>query len=547
MSQIVQSARNLPEVRDSDKPSIMDNLENSTINFHFVRHGERQAFYPQGDGVCWSPENILNKDHLNDDGLTGLGKRMARNAGERISGLLDDKENGILLIFSSPFIRCVETAIEIRDAITDTVKNIKVHNINIDKGLCEYLKYEWFGSTLENMKSSRLEDLYLDAVALEKEIKKTASKNVNLKEHSILPPSYKLQYESDDKQDRFKIMASRILENAQQCYGLDTGPDKVVDVVFISHGGVLKFILNNMFKISNTKKVLQDLGHISYAHHCHLRYRYHLSELRLMSPFSTPTEITPGQNWNDGFVGEWGRIFKRITRKEGTDINILEIGSWEGLSATRFLSMIPNSKLWCVDHFDELKCEKGKERLEKFLYNVRATGKRQNVKLLIGFSFPALSTLLQTGIQFDFSYIDGSHRSDDTCLDAEMVWRMSKKDSLMLFDDYQWPIKSSDFPNNPASIHDIEHPKRGIDSFLEIHKNELDIVYNGYQICVKKSMEPRIGFPTGGKVTYIPLMSLLTKENMMEENEKQLLDYIFQHVKMQSNDRSTIMIFDFSK
>ena len=96
----MQSTRNLHEVRDFDKSSIMDIQEKSTINFHFVRHGERQAFYPQGDGVCWSPENILNKDRLNDDGLTGLGKRMARNAGERISGLLDDKENGILLIYT---------------------------------------------------------------------------------------------------------------------------------------------------------------------------------------------------------------------------------------------------------------------------------------------------------------------------------------------------------------------------------------------------------------------------------------------------------------
>ena len=107
--------------------------------------------------------------------------------------------------------------------------------------------------------------------------------------------------------------------------------------------------------------------------------------------------------------------------------------------------------------------------------------------------------------------------------------------------------KGLNFPNNPLSIDDIEHPKRGIDSFLEIHKDELDIVYNGYQICVKKSTEPRIGFPTGGKVTYVPLMSLLTKENMMEENEEQLLDYIFHNVQMQSNDRSTLMIFDFSK
>ena len=172
-------------------------------------------------------------------------------------------------------------------------------------------------------------------------------------------------------------MASQILETANEYFGVDAGKDKVTDVVFVSHGGVLNWIVQNMFKIARSNEALPDLGHISYAHHCHLKYNYLLSELALVSPFTTHTEITPEYNWNDAVVGEWKRIFKLITKPERTNVNVLEIGSWEGLSATRFLSMIKDCNLWCVDHFDELKSEAGKERLRKFLYNIRATGKRQ--------------------------------------------------------------------------------------------------------------------------------------------------------------------------
>ena len=167
---------------------------------------------------------------------------------------------------------------------------------------------------------------------------------------------------------------------------------------------------------------------------------------------------------------------------------------------------------------------------------------------MIGFSFPSLTAMLKTGTQLDFAYIDGSHRSDDTFLDAEIVWRMSKKKSLMLFDDYDWPTKSSKYPYNPTSLNDIEHPKQGIDAFLNIHRDELGVVQKKYQVCVKKSTNVRLGFPLAGDVTTVPLRPLLTLDNMMEEEETQLFDYIFKQVQEQRKSQNQgIYIFDFSR
>ena len=519
------------------------------INFHFVRHSERQCFYRGGEDSSWSPEFILNNGRLHDDGLTGFGKVMAHVSGEKISEVLKDNENGVVLIFSSPFIRCLETAIEIYDSVKEASEKIKVLPINVDRGLSEYLKEEWFGKALENLSSSKIEDLFLNVDELEKKASRQTQNNNLFKEHSILPPHYQLRFEGDDSIDgRFMVMARCILDEAYNGYGLGSGKDKISDVIFVSHGVCLERIIKGMLDITASEDTTSDFGPIRCAHHCHFKYNYLSSELQLIAPFSTPTYTTPHQNWNDNVVGDWKKLFGRITKEDGKEINILEIGSWEGLSASRFLTMVPGCKLWCIDHFDELKSEAGKERLKKFLYNTRVTGRRQHVKLIIGFSFSSLLSILKPGVQFDFSYIDGSHRADDTFLDAEMVWRMSKKNSLMLFDDYEWPTKSTEYPNNPETIDSIEHPKKGIDAFISLHKDELEVVSKGYQICVRKNTHARLGFPIGQEVVKcIPLMHFLNSENMMEKEENGLFEYIVMHVQEQyRNNPNNIVIFDFS-
>ena len=127
-----------------------------------------------------------------------------------------------------------------------------------------------------------------------------------------------------------------------------------------------------------------------------------------------------------------------------------------------------------------------------------------------------------------------------------MVWRISKKNSLLLFDDYEWPTKSSEYPDNPETIDSIEHPKKGIDAFLSVHKDELDVVYKGYQICVRKNTTTRLGFPIGDDVKFIPLMHFLNSENMMKEKENGLFEHIVMHVQEQYNNPSNIFVFDFS-
>ena len=56
----------------------------------------------------------------------------------------------------------------------------------------------------------------------------------------------------------------------------------------------------------------------------------------------------------------------------------------------------------------------------------------------------------------------------------------------MLFDDYEWPLESRD---------SALHPARGIDNFLSVLSEEVEIVDKRYQLLVRKKSDPIVDFP----------------------------------------------------
>ena len=86
---------------------------------------------------------------------------------------------------------------------------------------------------------------------------------------------------------------------------------------------------------------------------------------------------------------------------------------------------------------------------------------------------------------FDWLYIDGSHRADDTFLDAELAWRLANEGAIFIFDDYHWEVQPHDSPH---------HPKPGIDAFMKLHKDEFDVISSGYQMVLQKKTKMHIGF-----------------------------------------------------
>ena len=173
----------------------------------------------------------------------------------------------------------------------------------------------------------------------------------------------------------------------------------------------------------------------------------------------------------------------------------LEVGSWEGGSACWILSELCSgsdlrNQLVCIDHFDMMDTEAGRNRWHLFNSNLRETGLIDRTRVITQFSTPALFKLMNEQITensegFNLIYIDASHRSDDTLLDAEMAWRLGSEGCVIIFDDYEW---------DQAPEGTIEHPKNGIEAFLSTHCNEFVLLSKGYQVIIQKIVPLRVGF-----------------------------------------------------
>ena len=137
-----------------------------------------------------------------------------------------------------------------------------------------------------------------------------------------------------------------------------------------------------------------------------------------------------------------------------------------------------------------MRTQAGRERYSKIQHNLTLAGGCFRIK--DKFSVPGLMEVLVEEMSaaepgFDWVYVDGSHEADDTFLDGELAWRLARKGAVVIFDDYHWDAQ----PQNSR-----HHPKRGIDSFLDLHEGEYRKISGEgqYQMVLQKTSDMRIGF-----------------------------------------------------
>ena len=160
---------------------------------------------------------------------------------------------------------------------------------------------------------------------------------------------------------------------------------------------------------------------------------------------------------------------------QNKNLNILEIGSYEGLSTVFFLSLLKNSKITCIDPFEDFEENKDKDFnlvLENFLFNTKEYKNR--VELFKGISDDFFKN--NSNEEFDLIYIDGSHHSENVFKDAKNSFNRLKKRGIIIFDDFLWHYKQ----NMKSSI------TFAIIEFLHKNKKNLKILYSNYQIMVEK-------------------------------------------------------------
>jgi len=147
----------------------------------------------------------------------------------------------------------------------------------------------------------------------------------------------------------------------------------------------------------------------------------------------------------------------------------LEVGAYEGLTFIWFLKNIfthPTSRACIIENFWDLETD-------HLIGNLKKSGVFERCKVIKGDSQDKLLELERNS--FDAIMIDGSHRASDVLQDLVLAWPLLKVGGAFIIDDYKLNIE------NPAL-----RPTFAVDAFLEVFKDDLEVLHKDYFIIVKK-------------------------------------------------------------
>ncbi len=181
-------------------------------------------------------------------------------------------------------------------------------------------------------------------------------------------------------------------------------------------------------------------------------------------------------DWFSAKIPFWLHTFQSLGLFE-KDLDILEIGSWEGMSSCFILRTLPNARLTCVDTWQGSHEHVGLEALESIEakfdgntapYKDRVTKRKQSSLAFFG------ETPLQP--RFDLIHVDGSHHCDDVLADAVQSYARLKVGGIMILDDFFW--------RDYANRHD--NPAAAINAFLRLKAGTYEFVLVYYQVILRK-------------------------------------------------------------
>ena len=171
------------------------------------------------------------------------------------------------------------------------------------------------------------------------------------------------------------------------------------------------------------------------------------------------------EDWFTENIPVWNTLFSFLKNQE--ELNILEIGSFEGRSTVWFLENLlsgKNSNIICID--PEVK--------PNFFHNISMF--KEKVKLIKNKSQFELRKTQYLKETFDIIYIDGDHTALSVLEDAILAFRALKKHGFLIFDDYLWKKTGVD----------TKEPMIAIDSFLKVYAERVFVIHKEYQVIINK-------------------------------------------------------------
>lgn len=183
------------------------------------------------------------------------------------------------------------------------------------------------------------------------------------------------------------------------------------------------------------------------------------------------------EDWFTVHVPAWERVLA-----QRPPAHVLELGSFEGLSACFLLWRLPDAQLTCVDTFAGLSTYSAygiatAELEEAFDHNV-ALVDGSRVRKIVGKTQHVLPALVDEEQRYDLVYVDASHTAFDVLVDVALAWQLLVTGGIAVFDDYG-PI--------PEGEDALAHPTPAIDAFLQLVSGRYEVVDDERQLIVRKT------------------------------------------------------------
>jgi predicted O-methyltransferase YrrM len=175
----------------------------------------------------------------------------------------------------------------------------------------------------------------------------------------------------------------------------------------------------------------------------------------------------------------WEPILKQL---DGRGARILEIGSFEGMSACYFLWRLPDAHVTCIDTFaggpSFAALGTDVSGLEAAFDRNVALVDGSRVRKLPGTSTEHLPSLLKEDKPFDMVFIDGSDLALDVLVDAALSWQLLEPDGYLIFDNYVW--------RSPLGEDPLFHPAPAVDAFLNLVGDHCEVSYEAQEVIVRR-------------------------------------------------------------
>ena len=173
-------------------------------------------------------------------------------------------------------------------------------------------------------------------------------------------------------------------------------------------------------------------------------------------------------NWFGNNAQIWFFFFKKF-KLFNKKLNILEIGSFEGLSIIYYYKFLKNINVTSVDSID-----KKTKYFKNFKNN---TKKLKNFKF---FNVNAKQFFSQNiNKKYDLIYIDSSHWYKDVLFEGKKSFKLLNKGGILIFDDllYTRAVKNKNY--------EYQNVIGGVILFLNWVKN-IKVHYVGHQVIIEK-------------------------------------------------------------